>query len=79
MELPTCPNFKEGRCERSEVFVGKETDDGFILCCRTCGCKNFWPKDKAENRGRYEAFLSRKAQAESEEKIRGLRRAYNVR
>lgn len=76
--LPPCPNFKAGSCPQSEVFVMRETDDAYILACKGCRSVNVWPKDKAERRGRYEAFLSKEAQKQSEEKIRGLAPLYSI-
>lgn len=78
MKLPPCPNFLERSCAQSEVFVAKETEDAFVLACRTCKGINVWPKDKAENKGRYEAGLARQAQSASEEKIRGLAPLYSI-
>lgn len=78
MELPPCPNFKEGSCPQSEVFVMRETDDAYILACRGCRSVNVWPKDKAENLGRYEAFLKQQAQKASEEKIKGMAPLYSI-
>lgn len=73
MKLPPCPNFLEGSCPQSEVFVGKETDSAFILACRTCGGKNIWPKDRDDNAARYQTFL--KKQADMEARRRAIERA----
>src|SRR5215469_16114115 len=64
-ELPTCANFLSRTCERSDVYVSKETDSAFVIACRTCRSVNVWPKDKDENAGRYQAFLKHQAAREA--------------
>ena len=61
MNLPPCPNFTEGRCPRSDVYVEREGDEFFTFRCRTCHCANVFPKDNSEKAGRYEAGLKREA------------------
>ena len=65
-EYPVCPNFKEGTCSQSEVFIMKETDDAFIFACRTCHGMNCWPKSDAEGAGKYQAFLRHRAAREAQ-------------
>lgn len=77
-ELPPCGNFKSGTCERNEVHISRETDDAFVIHCRCCNSFAVWPKEKPENAGRYQAFLKKQAQLESEEKIRGLAPLYSI-
>jgi hypothetical protein len=78
MEIPRCPNNLEGSCERSDTFVEKEGDDFFTIRCRTCNGINVWPKDKDEQRGRYDAFLKRQL-AERERLLADERqRAYSI-
>jgi hypothetical protein len=77
-ELPPCPNFLEKRCEQSAVYIARETDDAFIFVCRTCGCRNVWPKDRAEQAGKYEAFLKHKAAREAQERHSQLRPGYSL-
>ncbi len=67
-QLPTCGNFLAGTCEKSDVYVSKETDSAFVIYCRTCKSANIWPKEKDEAKGRYEAFL----------KFQGARQAQHV-
>ena len=65
MNIPACPNFLEKKCPQSETYVSKETDEGFVIRCQTCGCMNFWPKDRNEKHAKYEAFLKRNADMEA--------------
>ena len=76
MELPPCGNFKAGTCERNEVYIARETDDAFIIACRCCQSMAVWPKDKAENLGRYEAWMKHKAAREAQVKFESGRKAY---
>lgn len=67
-DAPPCPNFVErAGCAMSNTFVARETDDSFVIKCRTCGGLNIFPKSRAEKAGKYEADLKRqllKQQAE---------------
>ena len=36
MEMPLCPNFKKGRCEKSQVILQKEGEDFWSMLCQTC-------------------------------------------
>ena len=69
-ELPVCGNYTAGTCERSSVYLSKETDHGFVITCRTCKSISVWPKEKEEGAGRYQAWLkhmvARTAQARYE-------------
>ena len=76
-ELPRCGNNIAGTCERSDVFVSRETDTAFVLTCRTCKSINVWPKDKDENLGRYEAHMKRVAAREAQERYESSRPAYS--
>jgi hypothetical protein len=73
MNLPTCPNFLEGSCPRSEVCVSKETDNAFVITCRTCSCVNVFPKDRDERAAKYQVFL--KKQADMEQRRQAMERA----
>jgi hypothetical protein len=69
MNAPPCPNFPRDGCSQSNTFVSRETDDAYVIQCRTCKAINVWPKDKAEKAGKYEADLKRqllKNQAEEQ-------------
>ena len=76
-ELPKCQNFVEGTCERSDVYISKETDDAFVFACRTCKSINVWPKSKAEGAGKYESFLKHKAAREAQERAERMKRVYS--
>ena len=78
MDIPRCPNNIDGSCARSDTYVEKEGDSFFTIRCRTCGGINVWPKDKDEQRGRYDAFL--KKQLMERERIAALarQRSYSV-
>ncbi len=73
MELPTCGNFLAGSCERSSVYVSKETDNAFVITCKTCSGINVFPKDRDENHAKYQIFL--KKQADMEQRRRAIERA----
>jgi hypothetical protein len=77
-ELPTCGNFLAGTCERSDVYVSKETDGNFVIACRTCKSINVWPKEKDEGKGKYEAFLKHQAARTAQERYESLRRSYSL-
>ena len=76
-EYPVCPNFREGSCSQSEVFIARETDDAFIFGCRTCRGVNVWPKKNKEDAGRYEAYLKMRAAREAQERHEGSRKAFS--
>jgi hypothetical protein len=73
MELPPCPNYREGSCERSDVIVSKETDNAFVIYCKTCKSINVFPKDRDEKSAKYQLFL--KKQADMEERRRAAERS----
>jgi hypothetical protein len=75
--LPTCGNFLAGTCERSDVYVSKETDTAFVIACRTCASVNVWPKDKNESAGKYEAYLRHQAAREAQYQYDSSRPAYS--
>lgn len=65
MELPTCPNVKEGVCARSDMVHAGESKDGTadLIICRTC--KLFWTisKPKTVGRAQYETKIDRMQKA----------------
>jgi len=75
---PPCPQFLERRCAASNTFVEKETDDCFVILCRTCGCRNIWPKDNAEGKGRYEGGLRQQAIKNAKEEELRRKRQYSL-
>lgn len=75
-DIPPCANNLEstGICARSDTFVSRETNEVFVITCRTCRGVNVWPKSKDENKGRYEAKLKLDADRNRlEEEIRRKR------
>jgi hypothetical protein len=76
--LPTCGNFLAGTCERSDVYVSRETDSAFVMTCRTCSSINVWPKDKDESAGRYQNFLRHKAAREAQHRYESSRPEYSM-
>lgn len=77
MELPRCGNNLAGTCERSDVYVSKETDDVFAITCRTCRGVNLWPKDKSEHAARYQAYLKRMYDLETKDIAARSKPAYS--
>jgi hypothetical protein len=76
--LPQCGNALAGTCERSDVFISKETDSAFVITCKTCKSIAVWPKDRYEGLGRYEAHLKRVAAREAQLKYEGSRPEYSL-
>lgn len=80
IDLPVCANSLDGpwaKCPNSEQFIERETDEGYMLRCRTCRGGSYWPKDKAENRGRYQAGLAVEARRQREEDEQKRVRTYS--
>lgn len=75
--LPRCGNALAGTCERSDVFVSKETDTAYVLTCRTCKSINVWPKDRDESLGRYEAQMKQIAARQAQHEYESSRPAYS--
>lgn len=73
-DIPPCPNSLEGqyRCAASDTFVERETENAFVIRCRTCRGINIWPHEKDENKGRYEAKL--KLEAVRNQRMEEIRR-----
>lgn len=48
--LPQCPNFREKRCERSELVLMGEDERYYKFFCRQCKLLWVWskPKQRAE-------------------------------
>lgn len=78
MELPPCANFREGTCERSQTFVAKETDDAYVIGCRTCKSINVFPKDLAEKSAKYSAFLKMKSGEKQAFKVKEHKQEYSI-
>ena len=78
MNLPTCGNYTAGTCERSDVYVSRETDTAFVIGCRTCKSIAIWPKEKHEAAGKYEAFLKHKAARSAQEQFQLSRPAFSL-
>ena len=66
MQVPVCANHLEGVCPRSDTFVEGERHNCFVIKCRTCKGVNIFPREKEENRGRYDAFLKHRAAREAQ-------------
>lgn len=75
--LPTCPNHLEGSCDRSDVYVSKETDSAYVIFCKTCRSANVWPKKNDEDAGRYSSFLKHKAARAAQERHELSRPAFS--
>lgn len=75
---PPCPNFLERQgCAASNTFVERETDDCFVILCRTCRGRNIFPKTNAEGRGRYEGHLRQQAIKHAKEEELRRKREYS--
>lgn len=49
-ELPQCPNFRDGKCERSEIILLGEADTHYSMYCKCC--KLCWIISKTRTKGR---------------------------
>jgi hypothetical protein len=78
MNPPTCPNFLEHRCPQSNTFVESERQNCFVIKCRTCGCRNIWPCDTEDKRGRYEGALRQQLQQRQLEESLRRKKAYSL-
>jgi hypothetical protein len=78
MNIPPCANNLEGSCERSDTYVEREGDTFFTIRCRTCKGVSVWPKDRAENAGRYQAFLHHQAMEQQRIKERERQTLYSI-
>lgn len=78
MEIPSCPNYREGKCDRSDTAHGGETRDGSadIIICRTC--KLLWLISKPRTRGRaaHEVHLDRMSKASERLKQQASRKSF---
>ncbi len=78
MELPLCPNFTEGKCEKSDTRYAGETKDGTAdaIICHTC--KLFWliSKPKVVGRARYENRIERMNKASEVLRMQAGRKAF---
>lgn len=77
MQLPECGNALAGTCERSSVYLSKETDSAYVITCRTCKSINIWPKVNDEGSGRHAAFLKHQAARTAQERYESLRPAFS--
>lgn len=59
MQLPTCANFRNGDCPRSDVKILKEADDFWLVGCVNCGGSRVLSKPQAIGRARYQADQQR--------------------
>src|SRR5713226_5358356 len=75
--LPECGNYLAGTCERSSVYISKETDGAFVITCLTCNSVNVWPKDRDENLGRYENHMKHIAARQAQTRYELSRPAYS--
>lgn len=73
MNVPVCAEFLEKRCPMSNTCVAQETDQVYVILCRTCGSKNIWPKDREEKHAKYQAFL--KQQHDNYQQAEAMKRA----
>ncbi len=51
-QLPKCPNWREKRCERSDLVLMGEDERYYRFFCRTCSLFWVWSKDKQRSEAR---------------------------
>ena len=76
MEIPACPNFREGRCERSDTVHAGESKDGTanLIICRTCKLLWMISKPKTVGRAQYETKIERMQKATERDKEQARRK-----
>ena len=58
-QLPSCPNHREGRCDRSEIVLAGESEFVWKLICRCCHLTWVLTKPKVKEKGKYDAAIDR--------------------
>lgn len=66
--LPSCPNHREGACERSEIVFAGESYSHWSFICRCCHL--YWVVSKPHERDRavYEKYVKELARATEADK-----------
>lgn len=68
-EVPQCPNFKEGRCERSEIVLLGEAATHWSFFCKCCKLCWIWSKPNTRGRAREEVRTKRIREANHRERM----------
>ena len=70
MELPSCPNHRDGTCERSDIILLGEREHAWLMHCKTC--QLFWAisKDRTRQAARHENRMKRIREATEAERAR---------
>lgn len=78
MNIPRCPNFLEGKCERSDTRYAGETKDktADAIICHTC--KLFWliSKPKVVGQAKYENHIERMKKATEADRRQASKKAF---
>jgi hypothetical protein len=77
-DIPSCPNVREGKCERSDTIWGGETKDqtADIIFCRTCNLLWMISRPRTVGRARYENKIDKMQKATQYEKEQASRRVF---
>jgi hypothetical protein len=78
MQIPRCANNLEGHCPKSDTYVSRETDTTFAIVCKTCKGINIFPKDNADGRGKYDAFLKKEMELRQAREAHDRRTIYST-
>lgn len=60
MDVPACPNFKRGTCERSDPVILSEDTEYYQFGCRTCRCGYVFTAPRGKARAQWELELARR-------------------
>jgi hypothetical protein len=59
MNIPRCPNFKKGTCERNDPVILSDAGDHWQFGCRTCRCGYVVTKAQGKLRAQHELVMKR--------------------
>ena len=58
-QLPTCPNFREGKCPKSDLILLGESDKFYSFYCHSCFLEWAVSKPRTKQAAAYERDLQR--------------------
>jgi hypothetical protein len=71
--LPTCPQFREGSCARSDLVLAQDVPRFWAFICRTCHLYWVMSKPRAADEARWTNEVQRMAKATAEDRERAAR------
>jgi hypothetical protein len=74
MEIPKCANWREGKCERSDIVMSEARDGkSYILFCRTCKLLHVWSRSKVKAQARAQVQEKRRNEMSAREREQAKR------